>query len=55
MKKLGLVFTPNNTLDWHQTHIQNPTPVPLTESIFRVFLPPETSTTYQGLATLIWI
>jgi len=36
-EKLGLIFEPDKSLYWQQSHAQNPFPVPLTEHIFRVF------------------
>ena len=37
MERLGLVFTPAEDLFWQKSHVQNPTPVKLSDSVFRVF------------------
>ncbi len=36
-EKLGLIFAPDRSLPWQQSHVQNPLPIALSEHIFRVF------------------
>ncbi|MGZ3867207.1 MAG: hypothetical protein ACXVC6_11975 [Bacteroidia bacterium] len=36
-KKLGLVFTPDKSLSWQNSHNQNPFPIQISEHVFRVF------------------
>jgi len=36
-EKLGLVFSPDTSLFWQQSHAQNPFPIKLSDHVFRVF------------------
>ncbi len=36
-EKLGLIYAPDRSLPWQQSHVQNPFPEQLSEHVFRVF------------------